>query len=254
MQEPQNTTAYRLALALSLAFCLHIMFFLVIGQWPETTQRDEPRVVEVRLTQPGTEQQAAESVAAPPGTEEESRETETPAEESSASPAQDPVVATDDAPDSAPQESEQSKEPRPETSVPSPPSSAGTAASESVRQLFGGESAPETEEEDAPVAHITEEEEPELSDYELKLWEAIAQEIRYHEQFAELEAVHQVTLGLRLMPNGALERTRIEQSSGHETLDEIARQAAISASPYPEPPNASQWFTVKLRFLPDGQG
>ena len=253
MQEPQNTTAYRLALALSLAFCLHIILFLVIGQWPDVTQTDEPRVVEVRLTQPGTDRQTAESEATTAPQQAEATEAESQTQER-VEPAPSDTLVTTQAPSTPALEAEEdSDQHRPQASVPEPASSAGTAASESLRQLFGGDPAPETGDEDAPVARISEEDKPQLSDYELTLWEAIAREIRYHDLFAELEEVRQVTLGLRLMSNGALERTRIEQSSGHETLDGIARQAALSASPYPEPPEASQWFTVRLRFLPDGQ-
>lgn len=253
MQEPQNTSAYRLALALSLAFCLHIILFLAIGQWPTATHRDEPRVVEIRLTQPGTDQQTPESAATSAGVEGEPTDAETQMQDSETPLASDTVIATEAPSGSAPDQDENGDQRRPEASTPSPGSSAGAPASESVRRIFGGESAPETQDEDAPVPHIPEEEGPELSEYELKLWEAIAQEIRYHELFTELEEVRRVTLGLRLMPNGALERTRIESSSGNETLDGIARQAALSASPYPEPPEASRWFTVRLRFMPDGQ-
>ncbi len=254
MQEPQNTTAYRLALALSLAFCLHIVLFLVIGQWPEATHRDEPRVVEVRLTQPGADRQTTDSEATAPADQAEATETESQPRESAEPLPSDTVVTTQEPSTPALETDEEGDQHRPQASAPTPTGSAGTAASESLRQLFGADSAPETGEEDAPVARISEEEKPELSDYEVQLWEAIAREIRYHELFAELEEVRQVTLGLRLMSNGALERTRIERSSGHETLDGIARQAALSASPYPEPPEASQWFTVRLRFMPDGQG
>jgi len=67
----------------------------------------------------------------------------------------------------------------------------------------------------------------------------IAGEIRYEQALGNLEEARTVTLELRLMDNGALRRARIKESSGSEALDSLGRQAALSASPFPEPLKAA---------------
>ncbi|MEH6562470.1 MAG: energy transducer TonB [Marinobacter sp.] len=58
---------------------------------------------------------------------------------------------------------------------------------------------------------------------------------------------------LQLLGNGALTRARVVKSTGIEQIDRAAYQAALAASPYPEPPPdqaGKSRFEVKLLFAP----
>ncbi|WP_150912641.1 cell envelope integrity protein TolA [Marinobacter halotolerans] len=60
-----------------------------------------------------------------------------------------------------------------------------------------------------------------------------------------------VQLELNLMANGALIDARITKSSGNEGLDRRVYRAALSASPYPEPPTSEggrRRFRVEVRY------
>jgi periplasmic protein TonB len=59
-----------------------------------------------------------------------------------------------------------------------------------------------------------------------------------------------VQLELNLMANGALIDARITKSSGNEGLDRRIYRAALSASPYPEPPTSEggRRFRVEVRY------
>lgn len=60
-------------------------------------------------------------------------------------------------------------------------------------------------------------------------------------------------LELHLLGNGALTRVRVITSTGVELIDNAAYRAALSASPYPEPPpdqGDKSRFEVKLVFAP----
>ncbi|WP_298449878.1 energy transducer TonB [uncultured Marinobacter sp.] len=62
-----------------------------------------------------------------------------------------------------------------------------------------------------------------------------------------------MALELQLLSNGALTRARVVKSTGIEQIDLAAYQAALSASPYPEPPpdqRSKSRFEVKLVFSP----
>lgn len=58
---------------------------------------------------------------------------------------------------------------------------------------------------------------------------------------------------LQLLGNGALTRVRVITSTGNKQIDSAAHKAALSASPYPEPPpdqGGKSRFKVKLVFSP----
>ncbi|MBK1872850.1 MULTISPECIES: energy transducer TonB family protein [Marinobacter] len=74
-----------------------------------------------------------------------------------------------------------------------------------------------------------------------------------------IPAIRQLTdtstmeLELQLLSNGALTRARVVKSTGIQQIDLAAYQAALSASPYPEPPpdqKSKSRFEVKLVFSP----
>lgn len=72
-------------------------------------------------------------------------------------------------------------------------------------------------------------------------------------EIRELTRSSAMELELQLMGNGALTRVRVIKSTGIERIDNAAYRAALSASPYPEPPPDSSEksrFEVKLVFSP----
>lgn len=93
---------------------------------------------------------------------------------------------------------------------------------------------------------------PELSPYELTIRRAIARELRYTASMAELESPRRLMLEIELMDNGILRRASVTETSGDDSLDYQARQAALVASPFPAVPEEQQErrFTVELRFTP----
>lgn len=69
----------------------------------------------------------------------------------------------------------------------------------------------------------------------------------------ELTESNTMELELQLLRNGALTRAKIIRSTGIEQIDRAAYRAALSASPYPEPPadqSGKRRFEVKLVFAP----
>lgn len=69
----------------------------------------------------------------------------------------------------------------------------------------------------------------------------------------ELTGSSTMELELQLLENGALTRVRVITSTGFEQIDGAAYRAALSASPYPEPPpdqGGKSHFEVKLVFSP----
>lgn len=249
MQEPKNTTAYRIVLALSLALFVHVLLAMLIRGWfqlPPEPER-EPLSVSVRIAPSG------ESPNQSPASRQDRQGSRSQAQ-TSESGGRIPVIGQEGGERAAPiQAPPETRTPdRPDLSATSPDSGSEDFVS-SFRQLFGSRS-PEAEapEEDARLTRLSRDDERNLSDYEIKLWEKIAGEIRYDPALGDLSEPRAVTLELRLMDNGALRRARIVESSGSDALDNLGRQAALSASPYPEPPDGSGRFRVRLIFEPPG--
>lgn len=245
MQEPKNTTAYRIVLSLSLAFFFHVLVAMVIGNAFQLPEERESVTVSVRIAPQGQgPEQSAASTRDQQSSESRSQDAK--------SGGQAPVISSDSGDQAAPiQAPPQTRTPgRPDISSTSP-EAGSTDSTPSFRQLFGNRS-PETEvpSDEAEITRLSRENRRNLSDYEIKLWERIAGEIRYEEALADLRDPRTVTLELRLMDNGALRRARIAESSGSEALDSLGRQAALSASPFPEPPDGSGRFRVRLIFEP----
>ena len=247
MQETKNTVTYRIILSLSLALFLHVLLAMLALAWlqlPPEPER-EPLSVSVRIAPAG--QSPNQSAAS-----REDRQGSRSQAQSTKSGGSKPVIGRDDGERTAPIEAPpQTQTPgRSDLSAASPESGSEKFVS-SFRQLFGNRS-PETDApaEDTQITRLSREDARNLSDYEIKLWEKIAGEIRYEQALGNLEEARTVTLELRLMDNGALRRARIKESSGSEALDSLGRQAALSASPFPEPPEGSDRFRVRLVFEP----
>jgi protein TonB len=69
----------------------------------------------------------------------------------------------------------------------------------------------------------------------------------------ELARSSTMEMELQLLGNGALTRVKVIRSTGIEQIDRAAYRAALSASPYPEPPpdkGRKSRFEVKLVFAP----
>lgn len=244
MQESKNTTAYRIVLALSLALFLHVLVAMAIGAWLQLPEQEPERhTVSVRIAPQGqAPEQTTDSRSDREGSDSPARNAE--------SGGRAPVVGSEEGTRAAPiQAPPETRSPgRPDLSAAAPEAGSQDSTS-SFRQLFGQRS-PDA---DAPtdesrVTRLSRENREELSDYEIQLWEKIAGEVRYGDALADLREPKTVTLELRLMDNGALRRARIAESSGSGALDRMGRQAALSASPFPEPPDGSGRFRVRLIF------
>lgn len=254
MQEPSDTTSYRISLALVLAFFFHTLVVLAVAQWPFPASEDEPRTVRVQLVHPGkSPTDSAESVPDTPG--EEVREEQRPPSEPETAP--DPIVTAEESqrtvPDPFQDEADRPRRPQSPTRPTEFGEAPGTPSDQAIRQIFGADS-PHAGDEDASVTQLSTEDAPQLSDYELALWQQIAGEVRYSPILDELDQPHSVILELRLMRNGALRGVRVTEGSAIDDLDQLAREAALRASPYPEPPDAERdaglRFRVELRFTP----
>ncbi len=69
----------------------------------------------------------------------------------------------------------------------------------------------------------------------------------------ELDHSSTMEIELHLLESGALTRVRVIRPTGIEQIDSAAYRAALSASPYPEPPpdqGGKSRFEVKLVFAP----
>ena len=249
MQETKQTTLYRIALAISLAFFLHVMLVLAAGSWWQATLEPEreARTIRVQIAPSGTH--APETTTASNADSSASANRESRSEGNGVP----PVVTRNQSSHSAPiQVPSETRNPgRPDVSATS--AEAGSERSmSSLQKLFGSASPQEKEPDaDAEITRLSHEEMQKLSDYELRLWERIAQAVRYQEALAQLRQERSLTLTLHIMENGTLRRARITASSGSDALDRIGRQAALSANPYPKPPESSGPFKVRLVFLPE---
>ena len=249
MLETKHTTVYRIALAISLAIFIHVMLVLAAGSWWRTALEPEKktRTVRVQIAPSGTH--APETTTASSADNSVSAERKSGSRGNSVS----PVVTRNHSSRSAPvRVPSATRNPgRPDISA-SNAEAAGERSMTSLQTLFGSASPQEKEsDEDAEITRLSQEEMQKLSDYELKLWEQIAQAVRYQEALAQLGQERSLTLEMRIMDNGALRRARITASSGSDALDRIGHRAALSASPYPKPPEGRGPFKVRLVFLPE---
>ncbi|MGM0434049.1 MAG: TonB family protein [Pseudomonadota bacterium] len=251
MTEPPNQqTPYPLVLALSVALLIHVVLGTLVNAWLSLPVPDKPTpAVSVRIAPSGSSPQPTpvQPTPVPRKTDRQAQPGEPAASSAptvdastqgdtdrSAEPEASPERATSEQ-DSPP---ETARQPRESTSPAAPATTAGTDAPESDADA------------DTPVTRLSQQDRRERSDYEVALWERIAREVEYTPLLAELEGHKEVVLDLRLMVNGALKRARVATSSGTRELDGIAREAALAATPFPEPPEGRRRFSVRLIFEP----
>ena len=244
---PSIPVPYRIALALSLAFMMHI--FLLAGlPSPLLEAREISQRLVFRLSSPPA-QSATDSA---PATESrpEARNPEFTVEPRppqvmtiapQATTAPKPSERTEPAGQKAPE-----KRPEPQEAAPSP---AATASNRSAPSPSNNEKVVEK------IQRITEspaEQDPYLIKLAVHLAETLEQ-LRVP-AMSELRETVVMTLELRILDNGALTRARIQESTGITRIDQAAYRAALAASPYPRPEGEkSDRFEVKLVFTPKRQ-
>lgn len=264
-------STYRLALTLSVAFLLHILILAaVLHNWliqpePEPTRVHFTLLAESQESSAANQQSQSSKASAaandaspaeaPPQTSPEIPVITRPAERAV------PEESSNQAPDQAKQKaseapSSKAAEPSPSPSPSrSPQSVASPNATSSQRRSAGSPVEMPEPIVDQPITQISQEKAPQ-DPYISLLWQHISKELdsRPVRSIHDLKRVRTVRLELHLMENGALRRVDTIESSGKPTLDQAARQSALAASPYPEPPESAREqgyrFQVELRFTP----
>lgn len=255
MSAPLNQqTAYPLLLALSVAFFLHVVVATLAHAWLSQPVPNTPaHTVSVRIAPSAGSTQTtpvkpATSTADQDAPAQDTTETSAPEaaatttgdkqrmSESTTSPTNTKKTAeTTKAAETAQDKRNQG------TNNASPDDS--TTTSEANAPVSG-------QEPEAPVTRLSEDTKRQRSAYEITLWERIAQAVAYTPLLEELQRPRKVVLALRLMRNGALRQVRVTTSSGTPGLDEVAREAALAATPFPNPPEGRRRFNVRLVFEP----
>ncbi len=110
-------------------------------------------------------------------------------------------------------------------------------ASEGFRSMFNSKM-----ESTAMINQVSTTEAPQLSNYELELLRVLtyrkAVYDRYHAIMdAEGKSQFDYEIELILFANGAIKRADITRTSGIKRIDELAKEAAYNASPFPKPPS-----------------
>lgn len=250
MTEPvYQQTPYPFVLALSVALFLHVLLATAVSAWVSLPDPEEPPPnVAVRLIAGST---APESRPARPTSREAAEQSPPPVKET-----RDPGEASKPSAASTPGDTDRDSDRSGDASDAPGSSEAKEAPTDSEPREPEADTAPasaSSQGEDTPVTLLSREQTEQRSDYEIALWERIAQQVGYSRGMAKLERPSEVVLELRLMTNGALRRARVTTSSGVEELDSAAREAALEATPFPEPPDGRQRFRVRLVFEPDSR-
>lgn len=252
MTEPPNQqTLYPLVLALSVALFIHVVLATLANAWLSLPAPDEPApVVSVRIAPSGGRDQPspAQPQPAPRATEQHARPK---ASTESSAPTADATTRGETDRTREP-EASPAGEPREQNPERQPPAQHDAPASPAPPASSAGTDSPSSARTDTLVTRLSRKDRRERSDYEIALWERIAREVEYTRLLEELKEPREVILDLRLMVNGALRRVRVNTSSGMAELDGVARQAALAATPFPEPPEGRRRFSVRLVFEPAG--
>lgn len=245
---PTIPVPYRIALALSLAFMVHIFLLAGFPSPLKEAQELSQRLV-FKLSSPAAQPDVARAPA-----EDSPPETRNP--EFNVEPWPPKVVTTAaDAP-ALPKQAEQAETPKPkavENTQPQPKAKPSPASAPSTQSTPSDprEQSNATEQ----IQRITEspaEQDPYLILLAVHLAERLEQ-LRVP-AMSELQETVEMTLELRILPNGALTRARVQESTGIERIDQAAYRAALAASPYPRPEGEeSDRFEVKLVFTPKRQ-
>lgn len=230
MTEPAyQQTPYPLMLSLSVALFLHVVMATLVNGWLSLPEPDQSEpTVRVRIAVQGAQPSVNANATTPDTTR-----TDTPPADATTS---GDTEQRPEAPHSEP-------DPQPESNTQEQTNAESARNPGSDSPLAGSDA-------EASITRLSQDDVQQRSDYEIALWEKIAQQVGYTPLLTELDQPREVTLNLRLMTNGALRRARVEASSGFEELDGMAREAALAATPFPEPPENQRRFSVRLIFEP----
>ena len=250
MTEPSNQqTFYPLVLALSVALFVHVVFGTLVNAWLSLPAPDEPApVVSVRIAPSGGSSPLSPAPSTPaPRITDRQTQPEKPANASAPKAdattrgETDRAAESEDSPTADANEQAPKQATTPQTDAPASPAAPASTP---------GNDTPADGQTDTLVTRLSQNDRQERSDYEIALWERIAREVEYTRSLEGLEEPREVVLDLRLMANGALRRARVATSSGTPEIDGVAREAALAAPPFPEPPEGRRRFSVRLIFEP----
>ena len=238
---PNQQTPYAFVLALSVALFLHVTLATLVNAWLDLPAPNKPApTVRVRIAPSGNPDRAAPSQSTSPSR---------PKKQEAASEGQ-PEAGTPDADATTIGQTQRRPEPGPASISETTSSKENRTAPEQTPENTPSAEKTSSAENNPSVTQLSRNDKQKRSDYEIKLWERVAQAVEYTPVLAKLERPSEIVLELRLMSNGALRRARVGKSSGTQELDAVAREAALAATPFPEPPEGRRRFRVRLIFEP----
>lgn len=238
---PNQQTPYPFVLALSVALFLHVTLATLVDAWLHLPAPNEPApVVSVRIAPPGGSEGTTPSQPTTPSR---------PKEQEAATPDADATTVGQTNRTSEPGSASTSETTSPEKNRTMEQTPETPPAAESTSAV-GDDSPVSSQDADTPVTRLSRDDRQQRSDYEIQLWEQVAKALEYTPLLTELDRPREIVLELRLMGNGALRRARVGTSSGSPELDGVAREAALAATPFPQPPEGRRRFRVRLIFEP----
>ncbi|MEP1214610.1 MAG: TonB family protein [Marinobacter sp.] len=233
---------YRITLAISIALLLHT---LVMSALPFTPPEREPnrRTLRVELSSPGSH----------PSSEYRASAAAQPRENQ---PTARPDIVTLKSPRYQDAPPEEPSEPSPRKRPAAQPAETSAPSRTSVASAAGNpEATAETETVPELITRISRS--PQETDpYLAQLAARVGSELDKHPVPSSHRITEPVTmeLELQLMHSGALTSAKVTQSTGYGEIDKAVYQAALLASPYPEPPqddSGRKRFRVELIFTPE---
>lgn len=243
---------YRITLAISIALLLHTLVMSALPFTPPETESHR-RTVRVELVSPGSEP-SSETAASAAAQTSDNQPARAASEAANSPPATRPDIVTLTSPGKqvraagepsrSPSREQPSDQP-PEQSAPSRDSVASAAGTPKVTA--------ETEPE--PITQVSRS--PEQTDpYLVSLAARVGSELDKRPVPSSHRVAEPVTmeLELQLMGSGALTSAKVTRSTGFREIDRAVYQAALLASPYPEPPeehSGRKRFRVELIFTPE---
>ncbi len=243
---------YRITLAISIALLLHTLVMSALPFTPAETESHR-RTVRVELVSPGSEP-SFENIASAAAQTHENQPAGAAPEAANSPPGTRPDIVTLKSPSKqnhaagepsrSPSREQPSDQP-PEQSAPSRDSAASAAGIPEAT----AESEPE------PITQISRS--PEQTDpYLVSLAARVGRELGNRPVPSSHRVAKPVTLELelQLMGGGALTSAKVTRSTGFQEIDKAVYQAALLASPYPEPPeehSGRKRFRVELIFTPE---
>ncbi len=243
---------YRITLAISIALLLHTLVMSVLPfTLPEI--KSHRRVVQVVLVSAGSDP-SPENTASAAKHAHENPSARTAAETTNTQPDVRPNTVTLNSPDNQysaagePSRSPPREQPSDQPSEQSAPSRASVASA-------AGNPEATAEKEPEPMTQVSRSPQ-ETDSYLASLAARVGKELDKRPVPSSHRVAEPVimALELQLMSSGALTSAKVTQSTGFREIDKAVYQAALLASPYPEPPkehSGRKRFRVELIFTPE---